>query len=319
MKQFTLALLLLVTTLGGWAQTATYDYDAVGRCLTITSDGTLDLSSFNPKPTVITVVEGVTLTNVNGTYKGVKPGTLLDPQGGTLTNPYIDSEQVDTYVLCESHDAGTYTINQYGIGTLCFPNNVDIEGSGIRAYRAIDVQDDVLILQDAANEQSIIPAYTPVILYKNGGGELPLGGTGKVSQAPVTVTDGSDNLLVGINNTMTVPTESGSDHYLLQKQGEDVGFFPAIDKDGNQRSFRATKYRCFLSLPAGTQLNAMSIHIPDETGIDNPKHTSQDCGDNSHHLHDGFYDFNGKIVVNPRLGQPYIMCLDGRITKVIIK
>lgn len=319
MKQFTLALLLLVTTLGGWAQTATYDYDEVGRWLTITSEGTLDLSPFDPKPTAIIVVGGANLTNVSGTYKGVGNGTLLQPVGRTLTNGNIESNQVDTYVLCESHDAGTYTINQYGIGTLCFPNDVDIENYGIRAYRATDVQDDVLILQDAADEYGIIPAYTPVILYKNGGGELQLGGTRTVSQAPVTVTDDTPNLLVGINNTMTVPTEIGFDHYLLQKQGEDVGFFSAIDKDGNQRNFRATQYRCFLRLPADVMPSVLSLQFTDQTGIDSISYTNSDTDTNHCSLHDGIYDLSGRVITNPRRGQTYIMRLDGRTTKVIIK
>lgn len=292
---------------------ATYTLDAVSGWLTVTSPGELDISALSPRPTVIEVIEGVTPKNVTATYKGVGKGTLLNPQGGNLTGgTYIDQNHMDRYVWVANLDAGTYTLDAAsGLGTLCFPNNVELP-DGFRAFKAVSVADEVLVLEETTDDYDRIPAYTPVILYKKGGGDIPLGNTGIVSQAPVVIQQ-SDNLLVGINNTMTVQPETDRKHYLMQNHDGVVGFYTTIDTEGNQRSFTATRYRCFLNLPASASAKALQFSIPERnpSGVNSVQAPASSA--------DGFYSLDGKPVSHPVCGQVYLMRLDGRAAKVIIR
>lgn len=291
-----------------------YTYDPVSCWLTVTS-GILDLNSISPQPTVIEVSPGVTINNVPSLmYKGVGTGgTLLYPQGGSLSSGrYIES--AETYVRYGEISGGTYTISPVGIGTLCFPNTVTIDEPSLRAFKATGVNDGILTLEDATEslgDYIRIPANTPVILYKAGGGRVELGSTGEVSHAPVTISQ-DHNLLVGINNTMTVNAESGFSHYLMQSHEGIVGFYPAVDAEGRQRSFKATQYRCFLSLPETATAKSISFSIPG--GV----HTGIDKREASGVLPDGLYDLSGKVVQKPRSGQIYIICLNGKTTKAVI-
>lgn len=318
LKQSILSALLLLMAVGGRAQTEpTYTYDNISGWLKVTA-GTFDLNTISPTPTVIQVSAGVTINNVpnNHTYIGVgNGGTLLNLQGGTLTSGQNISS-AETFVLYGETNGGTYIIGDSGLGTLCFPNNVsliddDNHPTGVRAFKATGVSNEgILTLEEIIGEE--IPAFTPVILYKNGGGSVALGPTGNVSHAPTTISQ-QRNLLVGINNTMTVQPESGFNHYLMQLHNGVVGFYPAVDGEGNQRSFQATQYRCFLNLPTSASARALSFTIPDERpdGINCPKVSTV--------MPDGIYDLNGRHVQNPRSGQIYIMRLNGITTKVIIK
>lgn len=293
--------------------TATYTLDAVSGWLTITSEGVLDVATLSPRPTVIEAKKGVTLQNVPATYIGVGDGTLLSPQGATLKgNQLIEQKHLDCYVLMADVNGGTYTLDAVsGLGTLCFPNNVKLPG-GVRAFKAIGVAADVLNLEEATDKYDRILMGTPVILYSEGGGEITLGHTGVVSQAPAFM-EQKGNLLVGINNTMTVQPQADLKHYLMQNHEGAVGFYAAIDNQGDPRSFKATRYRCFLNLPASTSAKALQFTIPERStsGLT----TNQAALPSA----DGFYTLDGKPVSQPLHGEVYLMRLEGRTAKVIIR
>jgi len=220
----------------------------------------------------------------------------------------IANRAEQTFVLVKTISQ-TLTVGSTGLSTLCYPADVNFYGNdGFKDFRAFvvsgiepsttsDISYLVLTEIDNSDEEAIIPAHTPVIIYKPGGGDIVLGVATNVSMAPVAVKQ-SGNLLVGANNRFRI---NDPNYYVLQKGGKGVGYYQ-INPNG-QSPITMSPYRCYLDLTeVSASSNMFSFEIPDE--LTNIESTAIQA-DNA--PKPGIYDLNGTPVANPQKGKIYIM------------
>ena len=131
--------------------------------------------------------------------------------------------------------------------------------AGLRAFTCdgIDAEHDALRLTEIIG--SSIPANTPCILYNTTADDLTINrifGDIQAEKDPCKV-----GLLTGVYHKTFVPAGS----YILQKQGENTGFF-ICDQDN---TITVARNRCYLTVPAAAAAKSRSFifNEPGTTGI----------------------------------------------------
>lgn len=161
-----------------------------------------------------------------------------------------------------------------GAGTLCLPFAATIP-EGVKAYTLVYASGDKAT---ATPVTGTISANTPVLL--NGSGECTFTGSGAVSASA----SNESGALKGVFEAGTVPTGS----YVLQKQGENVGFYKVTTDDIKIKPFRAY-------LTAQSNSSRISIVYEDEAagivGVAEQRTESKTV-----------YDLQGRRVAQPTKG-----------------
>lgn len=161
-----------------------------------------------------------------------------------------------------------------GAGTLCLPFAATIP-EGVNAYTLAYTSGDKAT---ATPVTGTISANTPVLL--NGSGVCTFTGSGAVSASANNVS----GALTGVFETGTVPANS----YVLQKQGENVGFYKVTTDDIKIKPFRAY-------LTAQSNSSRISIVYEDEAagivGVAEQRTESE-----------AVYDLQGRRVAQPTKG-----------------
>ena len=171
----------------------------------------------------------------------------------------------------------TTTINAGAqAGTLCLPFAAAIP-EGVSAYTLTYSSGDKA---KATAVEATIPANTPVLL--NGSGEKTFTGASVDIDADAENVSGS---LTGVFASATVPVNS----YVLQKQGENVGFYRVDAGD----PITIKPFRAYLTAAASAR--SISITYDGITGINDVKVNK--VGEK-----DVYYNLNGQRVSNPTKG-----------------
>ena len=171
----------------------------------------------------------------------------------------------------------TTTINAGAqAGTLCLPFAAAIP-EGVSAYTLTYSSGDKA---KATAVEATIPANTPVLL--NGSGEKTFTGASVDIDADAENVEGS---LTGVFASATVPVNS----YVLQKQGENVGFYRVDAED----PITIKPFRAYLTAAASAR--SISITYDGITGINDVKVNK--VGEK-----DVYYNLNGQRVSNPTKG-----------------
>lgn len=177
---------------------------------------------------------------VNGTYDisvDVAKFVRTDVTGHTLTN-CSTSKMTITGGVDNSSDY-MYTLSAAGYGTLILPFEAELP-EGVKAYTCSALDGLKLVLE----EQSVVPACTPVILAGTPGSYV-FTGTGEASEDSYTT-----GLLTGVLRATVI-----DDGYVLQQQAGKVGFY-CVDPN-NPKTVPAN--RCYLSIPATVKMFNLEV------------------------------------------------------------
>ncbi len=206
-----------------------------------------------------------------------------------------------------SQDAGVYTVNSHidfvlaetqkpsitinttaaGWGTTMLPFAVASVPEGVKVYSCAKAEGATLTLE----EVETLEANKPYII--EGAWEATLTGDAQGTQLQYT-----EGMLTGTYAKMAAPNGC----YILQKQGEKVGFFK-VDTSVNQPNVGAN--RAYLTAPAGSEIKAFDLG-GDTDGINSLVNDLQK-GD--------IYDLAGRKVQRMQKGNVYIV--NGK--KVVVK
>lgn len=166
--------------------------------------------------------------------------------------------------------------------TCILPFTADVP-EGVKAYAVGSYDAENLNLK----EVKTMEAYTPYILYSEGGYSGTLSGTVDASGYPEKgYTDGS--VLKGAIVAQTV-----KNGYVMQKQNGEVMFYKIAEGD----SFSVPAGKCWLELPAGSSAKSLSFTFEDETGIDTVRPAVKTSD---------IYLIDGRRVSEPQPGKLYI-------------
>ena len=179
--------------------------------------------------------------------------------------------------------------NQFGTCILPFNYNLPANGS-LKAYTCSKCTSEELLLTE---EQTMMQAYTPYILYSPSGFSANISGTVDAEKYP----EGGivkQGYLVG---TVVQKELEESTSYVMQNQGYGALFYNVGDTP-----FVLSAGKCYAELPDGSE--ARFIHFDDATGIfetENGERKMENCHDLSgrrvEKLQKGVYIVNGNKVV----------------------
>ncbi len=246
--------------------------------------------------------------------KAVGQGSALMPAGASYASLDAWHKAVATavtaqaFVLTRKLDLGTYALDkESGMGTLYYPVPCELEQDDnvmAQAYTVTGVgADNVVTIKEIKGTE--IPAYTPVLLHKEDGGDfvLPPSDT-EVSMAPVAVTQ-TDNLMVGCNNAFTIgpsltdgedASASSPSQYVMQKISGRVAFRRVA------KPYRTKQFRAYLQLAAQPN-GAKALALPDNVadGLLLPTAADVPAGQR------GIYDLQGRRVTTMLPGHLYVV------------
>jgi len=192
------------------------------------------------------------------------------------------------------------TISAAGASTLLLPVDATIP-DGVKAYTLKYNGSDQLV----ANEvKETIPANTPVLLNATPRTYNFHVGTNtstckEVSGNYIPDVTTSDNDLIGVLMPHYVPLNS----YVLQKNGDDVGFYKVTETSSN---YIIDQFRCYLTLPAADPgAHALTIVYPDDgetTGIADVRGQKEDVRNDIFNLSGQRVgkDYKGVVIKNGR-------------------
>ena len=179
--------------------------------------------------------------------------------------------------------------NQFGTCILPFNYNLPADGS-LKAYTCNQCTIEELLLTE---EQTMMQAYTPYILYSPSGFSANISGTVDAEKYP----EGGivkQGYLVG---TVVQKELKESTSYVMQNQGYGALFYSV-----GETPFVLSAGKCYAELPDGSE--ARFIHFDDATGIfetENGERKMENCHDLSgrrvEKLQKGVYIVNGNKVV----------------------
>ena len=179
--------------------------------------------------------------------------------------------------------------NQFGTCILPFNCNLPADGS-LKAYTCNQCTIEKLLLTE---EQTMMQAYTPYILYSPSGFSANISGTVDAEKYP----EGGivkQGYLVG---TVVQKELKESTSYVMQNQGYGALFYSV-----GETPFVLSAGKCYAELPDGSE--ARFIHFDDATGIfetENGERKMENCHDLSgrrvEKLQKGVYIVNGNKVV----------------------
>lgn len=209
----------------------------------------------------VTSIDVTGMTNVTAIkLTSANPNCLFIANSGKLSNTknVIVSGTCANLVLEDGHPfkapadftatAASYTttINTDAqVGTLCLPFAATVPGE-VTAWTLTYTSGDKAT---AAPVATTIPANTPVLL--NGSGSKTFSGSGAVSASATNVS----GALTGVFAATEVP----ADNYVLQKQGEKIGFFKVTGAK------TINPFRAYLT--ASTSAPGLSIIFPEDNDV----------------------------------------------------
>lgn len=174
----------------------------------------------------------------------------------------------------------TLTVGSALAATLVLPFETTIP-DGISAYKLTYSSGTTV---SATSVEKKLPANTPVLIQSENAKTYPFLATGK--NLPITaIAQPESGALKG-----TFSTYSADQGYVLQKQGDNLGFYQFI----SARNIKA--YRAYLNVdPSAVSAPGLSIDFDNVTAIE--RVTEQDS-----RMNGGIYNLQGQRVVNPRKG-----------------
>lgn len=177
---------------------------------------------------------------VNGTYDiGLEVAKFVRPDvtGHTLTN-CSTSKMTITGGVDNGSDIN-YTLGTTGYGTLILPFEAELP-EGVKVYTCTGLDGLMVVME----EQSVVPACTPVILAGTPG-SYTFTGTGEATEDSYTT-----GLLTGVLKATVV-----EDGYVLQQQAGVTGFY-CVDAN-DPKTVPAN--RCYLNVPAAVKMLGLSM------------------------------------------------------------
>lgn len=197
----------------------------------------------------------------------LKPGDVeIAVKDVYLTTSAAEQYEPEDYVSTSVKAAATSTLslkvsstNQFGTCILPFDYELPNDGS-LEAYTCSNYTSDVLLLEKADK----IAAYTPYILYSEGGFSATISGEVDATKYPA---DGiaKNGHLVGT----VVQTELAEEtSYIMQNQGSGVKFYQ-VD---SASPFVLAAGKCYVELPEGA--TSPAYRIGGTAGIDNAQLTT---------------------------------------------
>ena len=178
------------------------------------------------------------------------------------------------------------TVSEVGYATYCSANALDFTGAGVKAYVGTVSNGNLTF-----TPVTMVPANTGLLLYKEGGATVNVPVI--ASADPV-----GTNCLTGVNEA----TPISSDDYILNKVGENVGFYKA----GKFTSLAA--HRAYITASAATKIKNFVLNFDETDGIVEIMRN----GDNE--KMSAIFDLSGRRVSKPTKG---IYVKNGR--KFIVK
>ena len=205
---------------------------------------------------------------------------------------YNPAEYTSNTLTVENSSSLTLAVsseNQFGTCILPFNYNLPADGS-LKAYTCNQCTSEELLLTE---EQTMMQAYTPYILYSPSGFSANISGTVDAEKYP----EGGivkQGYLVG---TVVQKELKESTSYVMQNQGYGALFYSV-----GETPFVLSAGKCYAELPDGSE--ARFIHFDDATGIfetENGERKMENCHDLSgrrvEKLQKGVYIVNGNKVV----------------------
>ena len=178
------------------------------------------------------------------------------------------------------------TVSEVGYATYCSANALDFTGAGVKAYVGTVSGGNLTF-----TPVTMVPANTGLLLYKEGGATVNVPVI--ASADPV-----GTNCLTGVNEATTITSED----YILNKVGENVGFYKA----GSFTSLAA--HRAYITALAATKIKNFVLNFDETDGIVEIMRN----GDNE--KMSAIFDLSGRRVSKPTKG---IYVKNGR--KFIVK
>lgn len=254
----------------------------------VVGEGILRVACFSSLNENLTATSGV-LFRVNVQVTGfAKPGVAdilidgvaLKVAGGSQYDPV---PCVDNNVTVSSSASVPVSVSSSAKWSTCvLPFSAEIP-SGVTAYSASHADADYLYLTEAI----AIDAYSPYILFAEGGFSGNLSGTVDVADYPesgvVTVN--------GLNGAITL--QDVTEGYVLQNGSEGVLFYPIENGD----HFSLNPGKCWLS-PNVNYAKALAFSMVVPSDIESVAKNATDGA---------LYSLDGKKVIEPVAGQIYIM------------
>ncbi len=209
---------------------------------------------------------------------------------------YTDQEDIQLYKLV-TIEPETVAITSAGMATYYSENPLDFSGfEDMWAYTAAVTPDGAITYTRIIK----VPALTAVVLYNQNGGAA----SHEVPVCTESTDSVSTNNLIGVLEYYTVPqTEAnGATNYLLNKQGDNVGFYKASGRHG------VAAHRAYLQVPAGTTVR--SFYGFNEGGVS----TGIEELNSESTTNNRYYNLNGQQTVAPQKG---LYIVNGK--KVMVK
>lgn len=182
------------------------------------------------------------------------------------------------------------TITDAKWGTFYAPADVTLE-AGVYAYAVTSDGSNlqrVLVASGDDSRNNIIPAYTPVIVYKNVSSTYTKNYSGTFSSKVVSPIVG--NLLKGTfcNNSQLSPDDSGVTNYVLQKNGTRADWFSVVYDEGTSKFNQLSAFRAYLSTDLSSSVKSLLDFDP-VTGI-------SEIGDEERETRRGTFTLSGQKV-----------------------
>lgn len=189
--------------------------------------------------------EVVASTTTEGVFRlrNTVTGTYLDCQdgGAIYTDDNIAKDEFALTSATGSADINISADAKLGTCVLMFDAQLP---DGLTAYVPESYDNEVLTLKMVTG--GVLPAYTPCLLYAEGGYEGTLTGTVTMNGYAGKVT-GDDGLLYGAIESQTI-----TEGYILQKHdGEEVAKFYSVD--GLEEEIPISAGKCWLTLANGVE------------------------------------------------------------------
>lgn len=219
----------------------------------------------------------------------------LTISGGNELVSYGPKEDSELWYFEEVTAIDGVSIGSSGYATLCLPCPVELPDD-LTAYIAAEDRPDEVILK--ALDTDILPAYTPVVLYREAGAKtysLPIA---NAQPEPV-----SGNLLGGT----TARTDLSTADYILANKTQGIGFYRITNESDITLAANKAYLRGAAVANAATNAFRMSFGHGAATGIDAPDTQTPAEGI--------YYDLSGRRVKSPSQG----IFIDSNNRKILIK
>lgn len=188
---------------------------------------------------------------VNGDYEITLSSVKFVKLDATANVPSETVKATMSVTGGQNGDGGnlTYTLSEAGYGTLILPFEANLP-EGVKAYTCTALDGQMVVME----EQSVVPACTPVILAGTPG-SYNFTGNGEATEDSYTT-----GLLTGVFKATEI-----EDGYVLQQQSGTTGFY-CVDAN-DPKTVPAN--RCYLNVPASVKMLRLDMADGIETIMTN--------------------------------------------------